>query len=120
MKNRCPICKKKCEGEFCFRHKPKKTAPEKKERTSMMREVFMDVWKKRLHKSEVSGDRLYEPVSTAYFHHILPKNKYPDAYMDEENIILLTIDEHANVESDMYRYEEVNRRRELLKIKYKL
>jgi len=30
----------------------------------------------------------------------------------------LTLDEHANVESDMYKYEEVNKRREQLIIKY--
>ena len=55
-----------------------------------------------------------------YFHHILPKSKYPEAKYDEENIILLTPQEHSSVESDMYKYEEVNRRRELLKIKYNI
>ena len=53
-----------------------------------------------------------------FFHHILPKEKYPEALLDEENIILLTLDEHSNVESDIYRYEEVNKRREQLKQKY--
>ena len=37
---------------------------------------------------------------------------------DEENIILLTLEEHDNVERDMYKYPEVNRKRELLKTKY--
>jgi hypothetical protein len=40
--------------------------------------------------------------------------------MDEENIILMTLNEHANVEGDIYRYEEVNKRRESLKIKYNI
>ena len=31
--------------------------------------------------------------------------------MDEENIILLTIDEHADVESDMYKFDIINQRR---------
>jgi hypothetical protein len=57
---------------------------------------------------------------STYFHHILPKEKYPKACFDEENIILLTLDEHTNVESDMYKYPEVNKRRELLKIKYEI
>jgi hypothetical protein len=57
---------------------------------------------------------------STYFHHILPKEKYPEACLDEENIILLTLEEHSNVENDMYRYEEVNKRREQLKIKYNL
>ena len=83
-----------------------------------MREFFLHIWKKKPHKSEVSGTYLgKEPMST-YFHHILPKEKYPEACLDEENIILLTLEEHSNVENDMYRYEEVNKRRNLLKLKY--
>lgn len=83
-----------------------------------MQEFFLSIWKQRAHKSEVSGTGLgSEPMST-YFHHILPKEKYPEACFDEENIILLTLDEHTNVESDMYKYPEVNKRRELLRIKY--
>jgi len=84
------------------------------------RELFLDIWKKRRHHSEVSGDYLgKEPMST-YFHHILAKEKYPEACLDEENIILLTLEEHSNVENDMYRYDEVNKRREQLKLKYNL
>jgi hypothetical protein len=55
---------------------------------------------------------------SVYFHHILPKEKYPEACFDEENIILLTLLEHADVESDMYKFEEINRRRILLLVKY--
>jgi hypothetical protein len=40
--------------------------------------------------------------------------------MDKENIILLTVDEHANVESDIYRYEKINKIREKLKTKYNI
>jgi hypothetical protein len=53
-----------------------------------------------------------------FFHHILPKEKYPEASLDEENIIFLTLEEHDQVEMDIYRYEEVNKRRALLKSKY--
>ena len=85
-----------------------------------MRELFLDIWKKRKHHSEVSGVYLgKEPMST-YFHHILPKEKYPEACFDEDNIVLLTLDEHTNVESDMYKYPEVNKRRDQLKLKYNI
>ena len=88
------------------------------EKSLLQREFFLSIWKKRPHKSEVSGEWLgNEPLST-YFHHILPKNKYPEACLDEENIVLLSLEEHSNVENDMYKYEEVNRRRKQLKIKY--
>lgn len=85
---------------------------------SEMRDFFLQLWKKRPHYSEVSGKWLgKEPMST-YFHHILSKEKYPQACFDEENIILLTLEEHSNVESNMYRYEEINKRRNYLLAKY--
>lgn len=66
----------------------------------------------------VSGKYLGNEPLSVFFHHILPKEKYPEASLDEENIILLTLEEHDQVEMDIYRYEEVNERRKLLKAKY--
>lgn len=85
-----------------------------------MQEFFLQIWRKRLHYSQVSTDYLGKEPLSVFFHHILPKEKYPQAMYDEENIILLTLEEHDNVERDMYKYEEVNRRRELLKTKYSI
>jgi hypothetical protein len=90
------------------------------EEKSSMREMFLRIWKTRLHKSEISGERLGTEPLSIFFHHILPKEKYQQAALDEENIILLTLDEHTNVENDIYRYEEVNKRRKYLKEKYDL
>lgn len=83
-----------------------------------MRTLFMDIWNKRKHQSELSGAYLGKEPLSIYFHHILPKSKYEEAKYDEENIILLTGEEHDNVEIDMYRYEEINNRREKLLEKY--
>ena len=83
-----------------------------------MRDFFLELWKKRAHKSEVSGEYLGSEPLHVFFHHILPKNKYPESSLDEENIILLTMSEHDQVERDVTRYEEVNKRREQLKKKY--
>ena len=135
----CKTCGKKCDGEYCFQHKPRKQLmskgkPMRKvslsavaqeifdevivDHTKIMQEFFVEIWNERPHKSEVSGTYLgNEPLST-FFHHILPKNKYPEARLDEENIILLTLNEHDQVESDIYRFEEVNKRREQLIKKY--
>lgn len=85
-----------------------------------MREFFLSIWKKKSHFSEVSGKFLGNEPRTIYMHHILPKSKYPDIAFDEENIILLTWEEHEQVENDIYRYEEVNNRRKYLKLKYNL
>ena len=128
---KCKTCGKNSDKEYCFQHKPRtqmkqsgminqSVSPKKggSERVIIQRDFFLSIWKKRTHHSEVSGAYLgKEPMST-YFHHILPKEKYPEACLDEENIILLTLEEHSNVENDMYKYEEVNERRNQLKLKY--
>jgi hypothetical protein len=128
---KCKTCGKNSDSEYCFQHKPRTQLQQRGIKPSLtakkkvsdgtshqMREMFLDIWKKRAHYSEITGQYLgKEPMST-YFHHILPKEKYPEACLDKENIILLTLEEHSNVENDMYRYEEVNRRRNLLKLKY--
>jgi hypothetical protein len=134
---KCKTCGKNADSEFCFKCKSRKPLPSGRGLTSNMngksftkapkkdneriiiqREFFLSIWKKRPHKSEVSGTYLGSEAMSTYFHHILPKEKYPEACLDEENIILLTLEEHSNVENDMYRYEEVNKRRNHLLTKY--
>ena len=83
-----------------------------------MRNFFYDIWKKRRHLSEVSGTYLGKEPLTIFFHHILAKEKYPQAAFDESNIILLTFDEHTTVENDMYKYEKINELRKQLLDKY--
>ena len=128
MKSQCKTCGRNCEGEYCFKHKPRKPLPvgnklvkmyQKAREVDQMRDMFIWIWKKtKKHVSEISGRKLGDEPLSVFFHHILPKEKYPEAVYDEENIILLTLEEHDNVERDMYKYEEINRRRDLLKLKY--
>jgi len=138
MKAKCKTCGKNCEGDYCFLHKPRKPLTvtkgfklyaaeetidkyeEEIRKTVEMQTFFLQIWKKRLHKSEISGESLGSEPLHIFFHHILSKEKYPQVMLDEENIILLTLDEHTNVENDMYRYEEVNKRHEYLKKKYEI
>jgi len=129
---KCKTCGKNSDGEYCFRHKPRTALAKKSsflcekldksdkeiQKISELREFFNKIWKKKLHYSEVSMDYLGKEPLTVFFHHILPKEKYPQAMFDEENIVLLTLDEHTNVENDMYRYEIVNKMREKLLKKY--
>ena len=127
--NTCKTCGKKCVGEYCFLHKPRKPLTAKKglkavkkepaiRDISEMQQFFLQIWNKRLHYSQVSMDYLGKEPLTVFFHHILPKEKYPEAMFDEENIILLTFDEHTSVESDMYKYEKINEKRKYLLEKY--
>ena len=121
MKSRCKTCGKNCEGEYCFVHKPRKKLSSKLDKKldkSEMQEFFLRIWKKKLHYSQVSMDYLGSEPLTIFFHHILPKEKYPQAMYDEENIVLLTLEEHDNVERDMYKYETINKMREKLLEKY--
>jgi hypothetical protein len=140
----CKTCGKNSDSDYCFQHKPRKplldnskglirkvsvkgnykameSLKEEIDKVKLqMRNMFLNIWKKRKHNSEVSGDYLgNEPMST-YFHHILAKSKYPEACLDEENIILLSLLEHSNVENDMYRYDEINKRRNILNEKYNI
>lgn len=95
-----------------------KQLEEKKEFTKKMQSVFMDIWLERPHKSEVSGRWLGKEALSVFFHHILPKEKYPHLALNTDNIILLTFDEHSKVEQDPTFYEEINNRREKLIERY--
>ncbi len=71
-----------------------------------LHELYLYIWEKRKvngrNYSEVSSKYLgKEPLST-YFHHILPKNRYPELIFEEQNIILLTFEEHQEVENGKF------------------
>jgi hypothetical protein len=98
--------------------KKRSISVEKADARRTMLLLFEKLWIWRGNKSEVSGTPIYGEMSSANFHHILPKSKYPEATLDEKNIIILTLDEHANVENDMYRYAKIDRIRVKLIKKY--
>lgn len=114
----CRICGRNSEKGYCFRHKPRFKKAENIEDIEKMKQFFLKIWKKRKHYSEVSGSYLGKEPLSIFFHHILSKEKYPKAAFDEENVILLTFDEHTAVENDMYKYEKINEKRKLLLEKY--
>lgn len=101
--------------------KKRKTAEESRQQTEdvlAMWRFFETIWSSRLHRSEVSGEWLGTTINSMYFHHVLPKSKYPELKYEPLNIIILHPDEHSSVENDIYKYDEVNRRREQLKLKF--
>lgn len=83
-----------------------------------LKDFYLEIWQERKHKSEISGRYLGKELFTYFFHHILPKSKYPEAAFDKENIILVTMEEHAKLENDMYFFEIVNNKRLYLLSKY--
>ena len=71
---------------------------------------FYFLLQNRGRESEVSNTKLYGEINSTWFHHILPKSKYPLLRYCPENIIILTGDEHHAVENGTY-YEEVEKRK---------
>lgn len=65
--------------------------------------------------SEVSGKKLYGEINSTWFHHILPKSTYPELRYCMANIIMLTSDEHNEVENGKYFKEVEDRKIELQK-----
>lgn len=113
--NNCPVCNKRCEKEYCFKHKPKKN---KTDETAQQWNVFMNIWQKRKHISEISGKQVFSPPTMANFHHLLWKSKFPEAKFDENNIIILTMEEHEKIHLNPTFNEEINKRVEELLKKY--
>ncbi len=79
---------------------------------------YNEVWNERGPYSEVSGTYLGSEVNKACIHHIVPKSTWKGGRYIKENCILMTMDEHSAVENSMYKYEEVNKRREYVKSMY--
>ena len=56
---------------------------------------YTEIWNKRRPYSEVSGTYLGAEVNKACIDHLLEKAKYPVYRYHEDNVLLVTIDEHA-------------------------
>lgn len=109
----------------CKFHFPRKRTLSKKsvmtqdiKQIDKMNDFFLKIWRNKPHYSEISGIYLGTEPKTYFFHHILEKQSNKEAMYDEDNIILLTFDEHQNIHLNPNRYEEINKRREQLIKKY--
>jgi hypothetical protein len=60
---------------------------------------FYSVLQTRDVYSEISGDKLYGEFTTKWFHHIYPKSTYPKLRYCPDNIIIVTSDEHDEIEA---------------------
>lgn len=87
-------------------HKP---YPKKKFKTTGERAVFVRIWNKRPHVSEISGTKL-KPIDHPQWHfqfgHILGKGLYPHYRLLEENIMLLTVEEHFQQTNQTHKCHE--------------
>lgn len=103
---KCKTCGKNSEGEYCFRHKPRKPLPKSKslsktvnfdKRPSNMGGFFLQIWNNRKeHNCENCGKWLGKEPLSYMFDHLLEKNKHPDLAFEEENIMLVCLECHDN------------------------
>lgn len=64
--------------------------------------------------SEYTGRRLYGEINSCWFHHIFPKKSYPELRFCQDNIIMLTADEHHAVESGHDNKEVIRRKKDII------
>ena len=93
------------------------TKSQKKINSEKQMLFFYFILQTRGNESEVSGDKLYGDINSTWFHHILPKSKYPELRYCVDNIIILTSDEHNAVENGK-EYDEVERRKADIQKRY--
>lgn len=109
MGHQCKTCGKNSDSDYCFQHKPrtqlqqrgiKPSLTTKKKvsdgKTHQMREMFLDIWKKRPHRCENCNAYLGSEPLSYMFDHVLEKSKYPDLRYEEENICMLCLDCHSD------------------------
>jgi len=124
------ICK------YHYKYVPKKNKKVLPSICSGQMDLFNKIWSSRLHKSELSGQPLDQFKNTQYFvwlfAHILPKGQYSMFKLEEENIILVSPEEHRLIDfgtcDERMEYNDVAnfpanwdvfyQRKEYLKIKY--
>lgn len=91
------------------------------------KELFEWIWNNRPHVSEINGEPLHNPGHYLFwnqFSHILPKSIYPAAKLYEENVILITPEQHdlwgsrPDKVRNLLEWQPIFEEYEILKIKY--
>lgn len=76
------------------------------------KEFYLTVWTASPHKCQNCGCGLGNTANNIFFHHLLPKSKYPQFRHTPENIMLLCLEDHSKAETNMDFVPEVRRRTE--------
>lgn len=79
-----------------------------------MNEFFLEIWGEREHFSDISQRFLGDEPFTYNFHHVFPKESYPDIQFERWNIILVTLLEHENIHNSRFteKYKEIIKKTE--------
>jgi hypothetical protein len=79
----------------------KEKTPDSLDLNKKMIGIFMDIWRQRKHVCYETGESLGKEPLTIYFHHVLPKHKYPEYMLAPWNIVLVSVETHDQVERDI-------------------
>lgn len=79
---------------------------------------YQEIWEERLHQCFETHKPLTGSPLTLYFHHILPKAKYPQYRHEKWNIVILHPDVHSQVETMLDKAPRVKALTEHLKLVY--
>lgn len=64
-------------------------------------DVYTQIWNTRKRKDFETGKSIYGHMKLSYFHHVLPKSKYPEYRLCLWNIILVSDLTHAQAELNL-------------------
>lgn len=84
-----------------------------------MKVFFNYLWGVKPRKSEISGERLGSEPLNIYFHHLFEKGEHPSLAFCEDNIILVTAEEHQNLNNNLEYYEKTIERRRIIENRLK-
>lgn len=71
-----------------------------------MRDFFIQLWRERPHYSYVSGKFLGHEPLTYFFSHVLSRGSHPEASLDPENIVFMTLEEHSTWEFKRHKIQD--------------
>lgn len=120
---------------YCLRHqslrtdkkpKPLKKVSEKGKVKKVLKKAlvqtdmafYFEIWEKRPHVCFETGKQLGNRPAITMFHHVLPKQSYPQFRHCEWNIVILHPDVHNQVETDLRKCPKVYQLTQELKRKH--
>ncbi len=79
---------------------------------------YLDIWNTRQHFCIVSGNYLGREPLTVFFHHLLPKSKFPQYRHCSWNIVLVTWEVHDQIEKNIDKVPSIKKMTDRLLIQH--
>jgi|GEM_PF-5456503 len=109
---RTPREKKKPQPLKQMSEKTKAKQAEEKAVLAADKDFYLEIWLASPHVCGECSNKLGKEPLTLFFHHLLPKAKYPQFRHTPENIMILCPDCHTQAEVDLDKVPKVKKRRD--------